>query len=259
MNKDLCFKFCLESDLLTVIELLEKNDLPTSDICLSKITLILAVENKRIIGCIGVEVYETEGLLRSLAVAESFRGSGIGNKLLQHLLAYSKRIGIKNLHLLTTTADKYFLSKGFLISERENAPNSIRATTEFSTLCPASSVYMIFTTLEQNAHFYSNNLQIVKKDAETQSHFLAISGQNVQFTYFEVPPSKTFEKHSHESEQITHVIEGELWFEIGGEQFCVSKGDSIVIPSNIPHKVWTNAIGAKAVDAWSPLNKNLDS
>jgi|GEM_PF-1466424 len=45
-------------------------------------------------------------------------------------------------HLLTTTAENYFAKKRFTKSPRENAPNSIRQTTEFSVLCPSTSVYM---------------------------------------------------------------------------------------------------------------------
>ncbi|MBZ5535156.1 MAG: cupin domain-containing protein [Acidobacteriia bacterium] len=42
-------------------------------------------------------------------------------------------------------------------------------------------------------------------------------------------------QHSHESEQITSVIEGALEFEINNQTIVVRTGESMVIPSNVPH------------------------
>ncbi|MEX0361336.1 MAG: cupin domain-containing protein [Allomuricauda sp.] len=81
----------------------------------------------------------------------------------------------------------------------------------------------------------------------------AVSLDKTQFTYFEVEPEKIFGMHSHESEQITHVLSGELYFEFEEEIICVKEGGIIAIPSNIPHAVFTKDLAAKAVDAWSPV------
>src|SRR5690606_21425360 len=106
------------------------------------VEFISAYEAGKLIGCIGVEKYGDEGLLRSFAVEDAYRGRGIGNNLLAKLLEFCRRKGIMQLHLLTTTADEYFLKKGFEIANIESAPAPIKATTEFSLLCPSSSVYM---------------------------------------------------------------------------------------------------------------------
>lgn len=42
--------------------------------------------------------------------------------------------------------------------------------------------------------------------------------------------------HHHENEQITWILEGALKFEIEGREVVVSKGEVLVIPSNVPHK-----------------------
>lgn len=96
-----------------------------------------------LIGCIGIETYGTHGLLRSLAVTEAHKGTGIGKQLLDELCVASRRKGIHRMHLLTTTADGYFKRYGFSIAERSQAPNSIANTKEFSEICPSSSVYMV--------------------------------------------------------------------------------------------------------------------
>ena len=44
----------------------------------------------------------------------------------------------------------------------------------------------------------------------------AVGLENAELTYFEVEPHSRFDEHSHESEQITLVLEGELCFEVDG-------------------------------------------
>ena len=42
-------------------------------------------------------------------------------------------------------------------------------------------------------------------------------------------------QHSHESEQITSIVEGALEFEINDQTIVLRKGESMVTPSNVPH------------------------
>ena len=105
---------------------------------------------------------------------------------------------------------------------------------------------------------YRNNKgPLVNKsiDASSGSEFWSMEGENVQFTWFDVPANKKFPNHKHASEQITYVLEGELFFKSGDSVYKLSKGDCILIPGNIEHEAWTEGASAKAVDAWSPVNK----
>ncbi|GJM28366.1 MAG: hypothetical protein DHS20C17_10010 [Cyclobacteriaceae bacterium] len=246
------FGVCDKNDLNQVLLLLKANNLPTEDLSLDKIDLLVARSNGAVIGCIGLEKYHSDGLLRSFAVQEEFRNSKIGATLYSHFLSFCLQKGISTLHLLTETADSYFLSKGFQLAERARAPKTIQKTTEFSELCPSTSSYMVNRELNQEARTYLGNLQFWQKEQNTGARFWAISGNNSSFTYFEVPPSKTFPLHQHHNEQITHVLEGKLFFEVNGQVSCLGPGDSIVIPANIPHKVWTEKDAVKAVDSWAP-------
>ena len=81
----------------------------------------------------------------------------------------------------------------------------------------------------------------------------AVLLEKTMLTYFEVQPNCRFESHTHESEQITLVLEGELFFEIGGKTTGVKGSEVIAIPSNVPHAVFTEGKSVKAVDAWSPV------
>ena len=81
----------------------------------------------------------------------------------------------------------------------------------------------------------------------------AVSLEQTMLTYFEVDPDCRFESHSHESEQITMVLEGVLYFEQDGKVIGVKAGEAIAIPAHAPHAVFTAGDAVKAVDAWSPV------
>ena len=77
-------------------------------------------------------------------------------------------------------------------------------------------------------------------------------------TYFELQPHARFERHRHESERITMVLEGELFFEVdGATEIRVRAGEVIALPANVPHAAWTREQAARALDAWSPPRRDL--
>ncbi len=75
----------------------------------------------------------------------------------------------------------------------------------------------------------------------------------VMLTYFCVRPNTRWETHRHESEQITLVLKGELFFDVGDDVISVKQGEAIAIPSNLPHAAYTGGGCVEAVDAWSPV------
>jgi amino-acid N-acetyltransferase len=135
--------FSDKNDLGNITLLLKESNLPYGDIEESDVHFIIANENNQIIGCIGLEKYETEGLLRSFAVDRHFQGKGLGYELFNRLLVYAVQNGIQTLHLLTTTAKDYFIKTGFHMGKRSNAPEVIQNSKEFKSICPSSSNYMV--------------------------------------------------------------------------------------------------------------------
>ena len=103
----------------------------------------------------------------------------------------------------------------------------------------------------RNSKQYLNNNNI---DSSTGSEFWSMEGKNVQFTWFAVPANTNFPNHKHISEQITYILEGELFFKSEDAVYKLSKGDCILIPGNIDHEVWTEKFSAIAIDGWSPVN-----
>ena len=135
-------------DLENITRLLRINDLPFSDIKESAIEFIVAKNDNELIGCIGLEVHGTEGLLRSFAVDNNFRKMGIGKEMYHRLLSYATQNNIRTLHLLTNTAKDYFTKTGFIAANRSKAPELINKSAEFAGLCPASSVYMVLEDVQ---------------------------------------------------------------------------------------------------------------
>jgi len=83
----------------------------------------------------------------------------------------------------------------------------------------------------------------------------AVALEQSMLTYFEVEPNSYFDMHKHESEQITLVLEGVLYFEMQDRTVDVNAGEVIAIPSNSEHAVHTGNESARAVDAWSPVRE----
>ena len=129
------------ASLPEVKTLLEANSLPTSDLTL-EVRLLGEHEGGRLVGVVGLEARGGAGLLRSLAVEPGRRGSGLGSGLVRAIEQAAASDGITDLYLLTTTAEAFFARRGYRRVSRDAAPAGIRATAEFSSICPSSSTCM---------------------------------------------------------------------------------------------------------------------
>jgi len=95
------------------------------------------------VGLVGMELFSRHALLRSLVVDPKVRATGLGSRLVEHAEAHARAHGAESIYLLTTTAEGFFGARGYARTERSTAPESIRGTREFASLCPASSAFMI--------------------------------------------------------------------------------------------------------------------
>jgi amino-acid N-acetyltransferase len=126
-----------------VAELLEDCGLPAADLEDAGMRhFFYAGSEKKPAGIVGVELCGENALLRSLAVRDGERGSGLGSRLVAHAENYAHSQGARAMYLLTTTAARFFAQRGYAAASREAAPEEIRKTTEFAEICPASSVCM---------------------------------------------------------------------------------------------------------------------
>ncbi len=140
---ELTFSGIRPGEFETVSDLIRSCGLHTDDLTVEMCRdFIVARSEGTIVGVVGLERKGSHALLRSLAVTESFRGAGVGSRLLKAVERYAFSQGVSRLHLLTLTAKRFFTRHGFGIAERGSQPASIRNTAEFRTLCPETAVCM---------------------------------------------------------------------------------------------------------------------
>ena len=126
-----------------IVGLLEGSSLPTSDLTDRDMTDFFYVGPANApVGIIGVQFYGADALLRSLVVTSAHRTRGLGQRLVAHAEEHARERGAATVYLLTTTAEAFFRSRGYLVTPRESAPPAIRSTPEFAGLCPASSAFL---------------------------------------------------------------------------------------------------------------------
>jgi len=123
-----------------VIALLQACELPSADIATSPILRLLGHRvGSTLVGTVALEIYPPDALLRSAAVLSAHRGAGIARALVAAAETEAAALGIRSLYLLTETAERFFLKLGYGPVNRADVPTAIRATAEFTKLCPASA------------------------------------------------------------------------------------------------------------------------
>ena len=126
-------------DLPGIRRLLEDNRLPTEDLEHSLPVLFVAWDGTILVGAGGFEVHGASGLLRSVVVADRLRGTGLGRTLVESVEGAARQRGLQELVLLTETARDFFARLGYADIARDSAPEAIRKSAEFKSLCPQSA------------------------------------------------------------------------------------------------------------------------
>jgi amino-acid N-acetyltransferase len=132
------------ADLDAVCALLRESGLPTDGLDAHVASALVARDNGVIVGSAALELYPPYALLRSVAVAASMRGTGIGLRLTAEAIALARRHGVGYLYLLTETAAGFFPKAGFVPIERDDVPIEVRRSVEFTSVCPKSAQVMTY-------------------------------------------------------------------------------------------------------------------
>ena len=144
MTWDITIRQATASDLEAAQTWLADSGLPIEDLTPQHMAnFLVALDGVKPVGMIGLEQFDTIGLLRSLVVDPSARGGGVGAQLVAALELRASELGVTELWLLTIDADPYFANLGYAVMERNDTPNAIRNTAEFSELCPGDAALMI--------------------------------------------------------------------------------------------------------------------
>jgi len=93
------------------------------------------------------------------------------------------------------------------------------------------------------------DLPAVMLTEKSKSHMVA--GQNTLISFIENPPGCVFPLHSHPSEQVLIMLEGEEDHICGEERFLMKAGDICIHPPNVMHGGETKT-GFKGIDIFVP-------
>lgn len=125
-----------------VIDLLTTEKLPVADLPAQLENFIVATEGNEVTGVAGLEIYGNYGLLRSLAVDKANRSKGVAAHLLTGIEEAAAAKNLEGIYLLTETAADYFNAKGYEHIARMDIPEEIKASSQFSYVCPDSAIAM---------------------------------------------------------------------------------------------------------------------
>jgi amino-acid N-acetyltransferase len=130
------------ADYQVVATLLRDLELPAEGVAEWLDQFWVADYQGQVVGVAGMERYGDSGLLRSVAVARDWRSTGVGRTLVERVLEEGRTAGVREVYLLTTSAEHYFPRLGFACVNRESIPAALHASAEFTGACPASAVVM---------------------------------------------------------------------------------------------------------------------
>jgi amino-acid N-acetyltransferase len=128
------------SDARAVEQLLADADLPVVGVTAAFEHGVVARDGDAVVGAAAVEVFGEAGLLRSVVVESSHRGTGVGLALVNGAEAVARAAGVRELYLLTETAAAWFPRLGYQPVDRETARAVVGQSIEFSLSCAETGV-----------------------------------------------------------------------------------------------------------------------
>ena len=130
------------SDVACVERLLSAAGLPLEGAAEALSMGVVAHDGDEVVAAAAIERYGDAGLLRSVVVAESRRGVGLGHDVVAAAEQLARDEGIRELYLLTETAIGWFPLLGYKVAPRSEAVDAVGESIEFTTVCRHTGVPM---------------------------------------------------------------------------------------------------------------------
>lgn len=143
------------ADRPALLRLLASADLPSAGIPEDLAHFVVGERDGELEGAAGLELYGGHALLRSVVVGEAARGTGLGSRLVERALDAARDAGIREVFLLTTTAEGWFPRFGFRAVTHADVPPAVRESVEFRGACPASAAVLALDLVETRSPRYS--------------------------------------------------------------------------------------------------------
>jgi quercetin dioxygenase-like cupin family protein len=87
--------------------------------------------------------------------------------------------------------------------------------------------------------------------------FRPVIGDQLMASFVRFGPNTAAPTHTHEEEQITVVLEGELQFDLAGDLRTMRPGMAVVVPPGIPHGAHTRDVPCSEIDIFHPPRRAL--
>ena len=136
------FRAATEDELEEVSSLLVEAEFPPLESSVVLPNLIVALDDSKVVACVGLEVYGRSGLVRLMVVAPDRRSKGLGRELFRSFLARAYELGLKELFLLTVDAEGFFTKLGFASVPMDKAPLRMQDSKEYRELRPETATLM---------------------------------------------------------------------------------------------------------------------
>lgn len=81
------------------------------------------LDKKKIVATVGLEVYQSAGMLRSFVIDSSVQDARISCMLIDLILAYAKKLSLKKIYLITEKGPQFFEKWGFQETSFDLLPN----------------------------------------------------------------------------------------------------------------------------------------
>ena len=131
------------SELPAVLTLLDRSGLPQAGLADHLVTTLVARDEDQVVGSAALELYGAAALLRSVAVASTLRGEGLGQRLTRAALDLARDRGVATVYLLTETTGDFFTRFGFHAIDRSAVDAAVQQSVEFRGACPASAQVLV--------------------------------------------------------------------------------------------------------------------
>ena len=120
-----------KDDIPAITTLLNESDLPPDDLERWIDNFLVLTIDGKIEGCIGLEQWDSVGLLRSFVVSENYRSRGLGIRLYTKLIVLAKEMNLSSIILLAMAASDFFEKNGFKFINRNETPKSVNNSVQF--------------------------------------------------------------------------------------------------------------------------------
>ncbi len=139
---DVVIRPALPEQHSAALGLLEAAELPDDGLEEWWGSTLVAADGSRVVGTAALELRGPDAVLRSVCVAPTHRGRGLGERLVRAALELARHRDVRDVYLLTETAERFFPRFGFTVVRRQDAPEPIQRSVEYCSVCPQSATAM---------------------------------------------------------------------------------------------------------------------